>query len=167
MSVQITIKGTIIEYPSSAASPNWAPALIEFAQAVEEAINSIAGTFDVAPQVQNIDTNNPSTNIDITNLTFPISQVRAATIFYTVYRKTEDSGPPDGQEVSEEGTLEILYNASNPATEKWHMIRAGQGDAFINFDITDSGQITFTTTALTGISHTGIVAFRAIAVLNE
>jgi hypothetical protein len=37
MSVRITIGSQVIEFPSSGADPNWAPAVIDFAQAVETA----------------------------------------------------------------------------------------------------------------------------------
>lgn len=162
----ITIKGTEIQIPASGASPNWAPAIIEAFQAIADAVNSVTATFDVAPQVQNIDANNASTNVDVNNLSFPSTDVRAATVYYTVYRKTDDSGPPDGQEVVEAGTLEINFNNDRPVTEKWELIRSGGGDALIDFNITDTGQIRFSTTALTGINHEGIVSYRAIAVLN-
>src|SRR6478736_9868096 len=108
----ITIKGTEIDFPDSAASPNWAPSIIETVEALAEAVNSISASFDVAPQAQNIDANNSSSNFDLNNLNFPSSDVRAATIYYTVWRKTDNSGPPDGQEVTEAGTLEISFNNS-------------------------------------------------------
>jgi len=163
---RLLIKGTPVNFPDSAASPNWAPAVIEAVEALADAVNSITATFDVSPQVQNIDANNSSNNVDINNLNFPATDVRAATVYYSVYRKTEDSGPPDGQEVTEAGQLEISYNASRPVTQKWELVRTGQSDAFIDFNITDLGQIQFSTTALTGISHTGIISYRAIAILN-
>lgn len=166
MAVTITIKGTTIQFPSSGASPNWAPAIIEAIQALADAVNSVTATYDVPPQVQNIDANNSSTDVNVTNLNFPASEVRAATIYYTVYRKTEDSGPPDGQEVAEGGTLEIVYNESNPTGNKWELARTVVNDALITFSITDTGQIQFTTTPLTGINHTGIISFRAISILN-
>ena len=84
-----------------------------------------------------------------------------------MFRKTEDSGPPDGQEVTEAGTLEISFNDSRPSGEKWEIVRTGQSDALITFTITDLGQIQFSTTPLTGISHTGIISFRALAILNS
>lgn len=162
----ITIKGTEINLPDSGASPNWAPAIIEAFEALADAVNSISATFDVAPQAQNIDANNSSTNVDLNNLNFPSSDVRAATVYYTVFRMTQNSGPPDGQEVVEAGTLEISYNDDRPVTQKWEMVRSGQSEAFIDFNITDLGQIRFSTTALTGINHTGIVSYRALAILN-
>lgn len=163
---KITIKGTVITIPNSGASPNWAPGIIEGFQALADAVNAVAGTYDVPPQVQNIDANNSSTNIDINNLIFPSADVRAVTIYYSVYRMTEDSGPPDGMEVTESGTLEMNYNDSRSVTEKWELVRSGQSEAYIDFSVTDLGQIRFTTTALTGINHTGIISYRAISILN-
>jgi hypothetical protein len=163
MSVKLIIKGTVINIPSSGASPNWSPAIIEAFKALADAVNAITGTYDVAPQTQNIDANNSSTNIELANLNFPPADVRAATIFYTVYRKTTGIG---AQEVTEAGTLEVAFNDSRPSNQKWEIVRTGQGEGFIDFNITDLGQIRFTTTALTGNNHTGIVSYRAISILN-
>jgi hypothetical protein len=163
---KILIKGTEIDFPSSGASPNWAPAVIEAVEALADAVNSVTATYDVPPQVQNIDANNSSTNVNVNNLNFPAADVRAATVYYSVHRITEDSGPPDGQEVVEAGTMEINYNASRPVTQKWELIRTGGGDALIDFTITDLGQIQFSTQPLTGISHTGLISYRALAILN-
>lgn len=164
---KLVIKGTPIELVNSGGSPNWAPSVIEAIEALTDAVNSITGTFDIQPQVQNIDANNSSTDVPITNLSFPPTDVRSATVFYAVYRKTEDSGPPDGQEVAESGNLDVVYNDSRPATQKWEITRVGEGNAFIDFEITDTGQFTFTTSPLTGVNHTGIISFRALAVLNS
>lgn len=163
----IIIKGTPIAFPDSGSSPNWAPSIIEAVEALADAVNSVTATYDVPPQVQNIDANNSSTNVNINSLNFPASDVRAATIYYSVHRQTQDSGPPDGQEVTEAGTLELNYNASRPITQKWELVRVGQSDALIDFNVTDLGQVQFSTEALTGITHTGIISFRAIAIMND
>lgn len=166
MAILLTIKGTPIQIPESGGSPNWAPGVIDALQALTDAVNSITGTYDIAPQVQNIDANNNSTNVTVANLAFPVSEVRSATIFYSVYRKTNDSGPADGQEVAEGGSIQIVYNASNPTNNKWELACYKAGEANISFSITDLGQLRFSTTPLTGIEHQGIISFRAIAVLN-
>lgn len=163
----IIIKGTPIDFPDSGTSPNWAPAIIEAVEALADAINTTTATFDVPPQVKNIDAYNSSTNVDINNLSFPATEVRAAIIFYSVHRQTEDSGPPDGEEVSEEGILEINYNGSRSVTQKWEIVRGYSSDARITFSITDVGQVQFSTTALTGVNHSGILSYRALATLNE
>lgn len=163
---KITVKGTVINIPNSGSSPNWSSAIIEAFQALADAVNVFTGTFDVAPQTQAIDAFNPGSNIPLDNLVFPPSEVRSATIYYTIYRKTEDSGPPDGVEITEGGTLEIVYNNSRPSTEKWEIGRMGEGDALVDFIVDDLGQISFSTQAVTGINHTGIISYRAISILN-
>lgn len=167
MAVPIVIKGTIINLPSSGNSPNWSPAIIEAFQALADAVNTFAGSFDVPPQTQSIDAFNPGTNIDIDNLVFPPSEVRSATIYYTVYRKTTDSGPPDGVEVVEAGTLEIAYSNSRPNSQKWEIGRMGVGDAKVDFVVTDLGQVQFLTNTVSGINHTGTISYRALSILNS
>lgn len=164
----VLIKGTTISIPNSGSNPNWSPAIIEAFQALADAVNTFAGSFDVAPQTKNIDIYNSSSNIDIDNLIFPPTDVRAVTIFYTVYRKTDESAPlaGDNMEVAETGTLECVYNNVRPSTQKWEVGRMGEGDAFIAFNVTDLGQVQFTTTALTGINHTGVISYRALSILN-
>jgi len=163
---KITIKGTTIDLPTSGSSPNWAPAIIESIEALADAVNSVTATYDVPPQAQNIDANNSSTNVDLNNLSFPSADVRSATIYYSVYRKTDPSGPPDSQELSEAGTLEINFNNANPVTQKWEIVRVFQEEAQVSFSITDLGQIQFSTSPITGINHTGIISYRAISILN-
>ena len=162
---KITIKGTEIEIPNSGANPNWAPAIIEAFKLIADAVNATTASYDVPPQVQNIDAYNSGT-INLNNLSFPASEVRSATIFYAVARKTDNSGPPDGQEVSEAGTLEISYNAARPNGQKWELVRSGQSNGLVDFSISDLGQVSITMSPLTGINHTGIVTFRAISILN-
>lgn len=164
--VAITVKGTIINLPSSGASPLWSPAIIEAFQALADAVNTFSGSFDVAPQTQSIDAFNPGSGIDLDNLVFPPSEVRSATIYYTIYRKTTDSGPPDGVELAEAGTLEIVYNNSRTSGQKWEVGRMGEGDALVEFVVNDLGQVSFSTEAVTGINHTGIISYRALSILN-
>lgn len=163
MAIEITIQNRVIEFPESAEDPNWAPALVEFAQAVEAAIATITGSFDVAPQVFNIDAFNTTTNQDIPALNFPNTDVRSATIQYAVIRTTD---APDASAVYEGGTIELLYDPSKTVGSKWDLVNEHQGDAKIAFSITDAGQIQFSTETITGLNHTGFITFRALSVLN-
>lgn len=167
MAIKLIIKGTPIELPESGQSPNWAPGIIEAIQALTEAVNSISGTYDVAPQVQIINSFPENSNIDINNLVFPKEEVRAATIFYSVWRKTETDGPNLYQELTESGTLQIVYNEDNDPGNKWEIQREFVGDANIEFTISDLGQIKFTTRSMTGVNHVGNLSYRAISILNE
>ena len=147
MSVIITIQGTPIEFPSSGESPNWAPAVIEFAQAVENAILSAVGPYDIAPQVFNL-VSDVNTNTDITDLNFPTSAVRAGYINYSVIRIGSST-------VSEAGQITVVYDGSD-----WTLTRDYVGDADCTFNITTTGQVQITTPTLAGYSS-GKVSFSA------
>lgn len=164
---KIVIKGTSIDLPSSGSSPSWSPAIIEAFELIADAVNTTAGTFDIAPQTKNIDLYPATPSIEIDNLSFPPSDVRAVTVFYTVFRKTTtDPILGDEVEVTETGTLECVYNESRVGGKRWEVGRIGEGDAFIDFSMTDPGQILFSTSSITGDNHTGIIAYRAISILN-
>lgn len=160
MSIPLVIAGQVINFPSSAESPDWSPAIIQFAQAVTAALSSAVGPYDVPPQTQNIDASNPGTNVNITSLSFPISQVRSAFIYYAVYRTTSTTT------AYEAGTLNIVYNPSNPIGMKWEIGQERVGDAQIVFNVTDTGQVQFSTALLGGINHTGRISFNAHSLLQ-
>lgn len=160
MSVPITISGTTINFPSSGESPNWAPAVIEFAQAVAGALVSVAGPFDIPPQIY-VMTSNANTNVNIPNLAFPTSTVRGAFIRYAVYRNTNST-----TEV-ETGNIMIVYNPAGPGGNKWAITRDFVGDADVTFSITDVGQVQFSSTAISGSSHNGVITYTAQALLNS
>lgn len=160
MSVEITIQGTPVTFPTSGSSPDWAPALVQFAQLVEAALAGVAGSFDVAPQAQTIDAQNPDT-AEIASLSFPTSDVRAAFIPYAVYRDTAT------QTVTEGGELFIVYNETGPTNNKWSISQRRTGDASITFSISDVGQVSFTTTEVTGGTHVGVISFSGRAILQE
>ena len=92
MSVTITINGTPIEFPSTGESPNWAPALIEFSQAVEGAFERVGNDTDIAATVIDIPlTLATGTPTIIEGLSFPTTKVRAAAITYSVIRQDRKS----------------------------------------------------------------------------
>lgn len=158
ISVTITIAGTIIDFPESGTSPDWAPAVVEFAQAVESALSSLVGTYDVTQQTFALDSYNPGTSIDIPNLSFPTSTVRAAQIKYAVYRATTTANG------AESGNILVVYNT---ALGTWEIERDYVGNASITFAISTTGQMSFSTTTLAGSSHTGTLTYEARALANS
>lgn len=157
----IVISGQIIEFPDSAQSPNWAPPVIEFAQAVEGVLEAVAGPFDVPPNTLVIDSYNPGTNIDLPALVFPATDVRSAFIRYAVFRTTSSTT------VYETGNIIVVYNPAGSIGQKWEISRDAVGDGQITFNITDTGQVQFTTATLGGINHTGLITYTAQALLNS
>lgn len=158
---QINIRGTIIDFPDSAESPNWAPAVIQFAEEVAAALDLIIGPFDVAPQVLNIDAYNPGVNVNLPNLAFSTTQVRGAIVNYSVFRQT------DSNKAAESGLFIIVYNPDGPVNNKWAIAQQKVNDASISFSITDNGQFQFTTTSIAGLNHTGRVTYYAKALEQE
>lgn len=157
----IVIGGTTINLPISGSAPNWAPAIIEFAQAVQDALNGLAGPFDVSPQIF-VMTSNVNTNVSLPNLSFPTSTVRGAFIRYTVFRSTTGGGATT---VSEAGNMYVTYNPTNTAGSLWEMSRDYVGDANVTFTITDVGQVQFSSASISGSGHTGQIAYTAAALL--
>lgn len=158
---QIKIQNTIIDFPESGQSPNWAEPILSFAEAVELALASVVGPYDVPSQVLNIDAYNPGTDIEITALNFPSSEVRSAFIRYALYRETSVTS------AYEAGEITIVYNPNGSVSSKWELVRQGVGDGQIDFSISDVGQMSFTTATLAGINHTGNLTFVAQSVLQS
>lgn len=156
----ITIQNKVIKFPSSADSPNWAPALVEFAEAVEAALATTTGPFDVAPQVFSIPLNINATQVEITPLAFPPASVTKVNIIYSIVRSTDTTTESEG------GTIDLFYHP----TSGWDMVVTRQNDAGINFFISaDSvGQLSYTTpTAVSGVYDSGFISFKATAILDN
>jgi hypothetical protein len=161
MSKTIQVGSTVIEFPTSGTPANWAPAIVEFADAVSGAINQFAGPFDVPPQVINIDSANPGLpNTNVEALNFPVTSVRSVFIRYAVYRQTNTSSS------YETGTIMAVYSPNNPIGNKWDFTQDFAGDGKVSFNITDTGQVQYTATALAGTGHTGRLTIVAQAVLQ-
>lgn len=173
MSKTITIGSTPVDIPTSGESPNWGASVTKALELLTDAVNSVTGIYDIQPQVFNINSYNAAT-VDITGLAFPSSVISGATIIYSVYRKVTESGVIK-LVISEEGTLEIAYNPENTVGNLWEITRTFTGseshENHISFDISDEGQVNFTTQSIMagfplGV-HTGFISFRAFSQLNS
>jgi hypothetical protein len=135
MSVIIEIQGTPIEFPSTGESPNWAPAVIQFAQSVETALSLVVNIDDVPSQSLNLTLENILIPRDITNLLFSPSRVRSANIDYSLYFVDNSSVVQ-----TESGTLTLLYSGS------WSISREFFGEVVVGgslttFTVTPAGQV--------------------------
>lgn len=157
----IQIQGTTIAFPDSAAEPNWAPAVIQFAVAVQDALVGIVGDFDITPQTFTIDSTANNTPVNVPNLSFSTDQVRGAFIRYTIYRTTTT------ETVAEAGEMQVVYNDDATIGSKWSIVREATGDGQIAFSITDTGQVQATLTSLSGTNHTGEINYTAQSINQE
>lgn len=158
MAITLTIQGKIIDFPSSAQSPNWASALVEFAEAVEAALDGVAGDYDVAPEILTI-SSDVNTLVDIETLSFPTANVRGAFIRYAFERSSDTT-----TEV-ETGSLDIIYNDD---TGSWQSSREAVGtDTGLTFTVTNTGQVQYSTTAIGGTFVSGALTYTAQALLKS
>lgn len=164
MSTKIVIQGKTITLPTSGSSPNWAEGVVEAFKAIEAALQGVAGNFDVAPTVVNFDgaVYNSISNQNINALQFPPSDVRGVEIVYAVFRTT------DTETAYEFGNLYCVYSDDNAPGAKWEFSREATGFGKIDFNILDTGQVQFSTTALSGTAstHTMTLTITAKALLQ-
>ncbi len=156
----ITIQGSLVDFPNSAAEPNWAEAVIQFAELTATALSGLVGAGDVSPQIYTMvaDTNS---DVDLPSLQFATSVVRAATINYSVYRTTNTGN------AAESGMLQLIYNPNNAPTQKWEFTQQKVGEGDITFTVLDTGQVQFSSTALGGSDHVGKITYYAKALLQS
>jgi hypothetical protein len=159
MSVPITISGTTVNFPSSGDSPNWSPAVIQFAQLVAAALEFTVGAFDIPPQTFDI-TADVNTNVALPNLSFPTTQVNGAIIAFSVIRVSSTTT------VTETGNMVINYNPTFPTNQKWEISVDYVGNADITFSVTDVGQVQFSTTSLPGSFVSASITYQAKAILT-
>jgi hypothetical protein len=157
LSTPLNINGTIINFPTSAQSPDWSEAIVQFALAVTQALSSVNGPFDVPPTIYTM-ISNVNTNVPLPSLAFPTSNVRGAVITYTIYRNTTGIGATSGAET---GTLELIYNPNGPTGNKWEISDEHTGNANVTFSVTDQGQVTFSSTFISGANATGFIGYTA------
>jgi hypothetical protein len=161
VAIKITIQNKIIDFPSSSASPNWAPAIIEFAKAVETALSAVVGGYDVAPQVFNIDTQDTMVSADnLPNCSFPPTAVKSFTLFYAVSRSSSTATKAVA------GFITAVYNSSNPSDNKWEVSQEKVGEGNVTFSVTDLGKVQYITESIGGADHTGDITYRATAILT-
>lgn len=171
MSIQIIVNNTVIDFPSSSQSPNWAPALIEFAQNVAIALSGSTGPYDIAPQVMDIlnDGAEHAVQTPAVSLSFPNSEVRAANIRYSVYRNNDAN-----ETHAETGELVVVYNTE---AASWELQRdfignvvpqggAGATTNGITFRIDSNGQVYYSADILSPTGYAGKLSFAAQALLQ-
>jgi hypothetical protein len=155
--IELIIGGQVIDFPQDSSAPDWAPAVIAFAQAVTAALGEVIGPYDVLPQQMIIDTIPNGSPTAVTNLSFSTTAVIAARIDYAVYRNSTSTT------LSETGTMRVVYNATNSPGSLWLLSRESDGDAMVDFSISDTGQVSINPTAIGGTGYSGFVDYRAIS----
>ena len=154
--IPITIGDTIIQFPNTGASPNWAPAIIQFAQLVGIQLQSISSPFDVAPTVQVL-TSNINVGIPLTgngaNLAFPHGSVRSYNFTYAVYQDSTGAGATS---IATTGNVIGVYNSTITAWTIQHEYAGSvqsNGQPWVTFDMDTNDQLLLTTVGIPGATY--------------
>lgn len=139
MSTQVQIGNDIFTIPNAGDNPGWGEDLTEFFLALEEALQTVQGPNDITITSANL-ANNQTTLADVAGFVFNAAQVQAIEADYLVIR-TFDAG---ASVVTENGTITGNYDGTD-----FYISIQSTGDAGVEFDITSSGQVQYTTTNLT------------------
>lgn len=111
----IQIGDQIIKFPNSGADANWAPAIVQFAEAVGTQLLLVGNPGDKTSRVDPLPSNGfPSWNVP--NATFAGASVRKFIFSYAIMRKNQVTPTPFS--IAEEGVVEGIYNS---ATSTWEI----------------------------------------------
>lgn len=151
MSEIVTIQGTDYTLNNQGDNPPFGEQQSELIRALVDVANASASGTDILPTSFTL-TNNTAVAANVTGLSFDTSQVRSAFINYSIYISTSLN------EYSEAGQLFVTYK-STAAT--WELARFAVGDAFVTFTITNSGQVQYVSSNVSGTSYSGKLKFSA------
>lgn len=152
----LVINNTTYNYPGTGEDPGWGDDATGWAEAVTGVLNTLLSSGDLLETTFNI-ANNISASTNVVGLSFDTATVRAAVIDYSIYRISSTNA--SGQ--SETGQLFIVYDNSASSGNQWLLSRETNGDAGVNFDITDSGQFTYTSNDIGATGYSGVMKFKA------
>lgn len=159
MSREFIVENTPYTYPDAGDSPGWGEGATDWAQAVTNALVKLINANDILETSFTI-ANNQAVATDITGLFIDVTQVRAVEIDYSVRRTTD----VPAVEVTETGKIIAVYeNNSNT----WSYTRTSTGDdTGTEITVTPTGQFQYTSTDISGTNYTGLMKFRAKALIQ-
>jgi hypothetical protein len=154
LAVTLTVNNKEFQYPQVGEEPGWGEDATAWAEEVTEVLESLAGPDDILQTTVTIN-NNQGSVTNVAGLLFNTANVRSAFVDYNIYRT--DASP---SVLVEGGTLLVCYNDTS-----WTISQMTNGDAGVYFTMTNTGQIQYTSTNMTGGSYTGQMTFEARAIL--
>jgi len=150
MSKTVTIGNEVIEFPEQGESAPWGEPVTQFAEAVEDVLADVQGSNDILLSQASL-VNNQTTLANINGFIFNTGQVQAIFSEFLVTR-TYDSG---ASVVTESGVIEGNFDGTT-----FFITVSSVGDAGMEFDITNGGQVQYKSSNLTN-HKSSIIKFKA------
>ena len=155
---KLIVNNNSYNYPGNHQEPGWGGEATDWAEAVTEVLDSVAGAGTINETQSTID--NVATDKDVAGFSLNSALVEGADVSYKIFRKT------DNIELSEKGTISLNYKPGS--TEKWSLSRTiTAGDnAQVTIDIDENGQVTYSANALSGPNYSGYIRFKTTSILR-
>lgn len=144
------------EFPLQGENSDYGEQITDWATAVTDALTTVQQPNDILRTLAPIN-NNVSIPTNIPGFSFDTVEVRSINSEYLITRTTDSPAV----NLVESGFIEGNYDGND-----WFIAVRSVGNAGVSFNITPSGQVTYTSTNLVGSSYIGSILFRA-KVFNE
>jgi hypothetical protein len=144
------------DIPLQGESPDYGEQLSDYFEAVAGALTQVQQPNDILRTTAAI-SNNQTTFTSITGFQFDTTEVRSINSDFLIKRTTVSPA----NNLVESGTVRGNFNGSS-----WSITIESEGNAGVEFNITDAGQLQYKSTSLVGSSYEGLILFRA-KVFNE
>lgn len=152
----LVVNGQNYFFPEESDSPPWGSLVTDWATAVTGVLDEVVGTGDIVETSAGIN-NNVSSATNVAGLTFSTAAVRGAIVDYSIYRVTTSTGATELVEVGN------MYLGFKNTANSWDIVVVGGNTAGVTFSITNTGQVQYVSTNITGLNYSGIIKFRARA----
>ena len=156
MSKTLTIGSETFEFPEQGTNPDWAEEVTDWATAVTDALQNVQAPNEILITSALIN-NNQSVPANIAGFSFNTSEVRSINAEYYIKRTTD----VPAVNLVESGFIEGNFDGTD-----WTVSVRSNGTSEVDFDITPAGQLTYTSSNLTGSNYSGIIKFKS-RVINE
>ena len=161
MSKTLIVNNTPFEYPEQGEPSPWGEPATGWASEVTKVLNSVNGPSDIIESAADI--LNGVTGQSIDQLYFNPLTVRSFSVRGNISRYFLNGATVNNAKYQEI----LLIGLYNTQTGTWTLQEDGINDAEITFDLTDSGQVTYTTSTMTGTgTYTAIIKFRGTGILT-
>lgn len=154
---KILVVGTeSFEFPEQGENADYGEQVTDWAVAVTDALTTVQQPNDILP-TQAIINNNQTSFTNIAGFSFDVSEVLSINAEYIIRRSTTSPS----FSITESGTIRGNYNGSS-----WSIAIDAEGDAGMEFDITNAGQLQYKTSNIIGSGYVGFIIFKA-KVINQ
>jgi hypothetical protein len=152
----LIVGNEIFEFPLNGENGDWGESVTDWATAVSDALSTVQQPNDISRTSAQI-LNNVTTPTAVAGFLFDSSEVVSINSEFVITRTTDSPA----QVLVQSGFIEGNYDGST-----WSITIRSVKDAGVQFDITNSGQITYVSSNLVGSNYNGSIFFRA-KVFNE